>query len=320
MEPLKRCSKCGTERPLGFFSKNRRERCGYSGQCKICARAYYLAHRTLAPPREKKVKVCRCCSQPLLSWNERRSVYCADCKVKRKARQTAPRICKRCGTEYPSTHRGHDHIFCPSCLSHCARCGVPVEPYRGRKYCAECKELVRKEDGRASYRRRLEGKPMLCLEPRNCAECGKTFVPGNLSITGRNRGAKAKQKYCCSECKGRAASRRLPFIKSRARGYRSPHSRREYTLRSKYGLTFEKFQEMIFYQEGKCTICGRHQDEIAGKHPLVVDHDHANGKVRALVCNRCNTLVGYIENHGGLLDKARAYIERHKTIRVAESA
>jgi hypothetical protein len=48
-------------------------------------------------------------------------------------------------------------------------------------------------------------------------------------------------------------------------------------------------------QGGKCAIC--RQEAPPGKR-LNVDHCHATGVVRALLCTRCNLAVGFYENHG----------------------
>lgn len=55
-----------------------------------------------------------------------------------------------------------------------------------------------------------------------------------------------------------------------------------------YGLTSEVYQMLVNQQKGHCLICGQ-------KKKLVVDHCHASGKVRGLICQRCNIQVGWFE-------------------------
>ena len=78
-----------------------------------------------------------------------------------------------------------------------------------------------------------------------------------------------------------------------------------------YRMTIEDFQNMFINQKGKCLICDKQKK-------LIVDHDHyccptklTCGKcTRGLICSACNTLVGYLEMHENLLDKAEKYIQR----------
>ena len=75
-----------------------------------------------------------------------------------------------------------------------------------------------------------------------------------------------------------------------------------------YGINNEDYNNMFKEQSGKCEICGRHQSEI--NHVLCVDHNHSTGKVRALLCNKCNMLVGIVETSN--IRAAEEYINRHK--------
>ena len=89
----------------------------------------------------------------------------------------------------------------------------------------------------------------------------------------------------------------------------------------RHGLTGKSKQHMfdLLYeqQEGKCFICGISQAEIIARcdalikqrgyvghlaapvhRTLHIDHCHITGMIRGLLCERCNTSVMYLENHG----------------------
>ena len=72
----------------------------------------------------------------------------------------------------------------------------------------------------------------------------------------------------------------------------SKHNRKS-KLKAKYGLTIEDYDRMFEAQNGVCYICG--QLNYDGRR-LCVDHSHKTGKVRKLLCYRCNFLVGTVEN------------------------
>jgi hypothetical protein len=66
------------------------------------------------------------------------------------------------------------------------------------------------------------------------------------------------------------------------------------TLKKKYGLTLESYEEMLLKQEGKCAIC---ESGFGDKKPNLpnIDHNHITGKVRGLLCSPCNIVLGYVE-------------------------
>jgi hypothetical protein len=64
----------------------------------------------------------------------------------------------------------------------------------------------------------------------------------------------------------------------------------------RYGVTPERYAEMLMQQEGKCAICKRDNPNngYTNKH-FDVDHCHRTGKVRGLLCRQCNAMLGQIE-------------------------
>ena len=80
-------------------------------------------------------------------------------------------------------------------------------------------------------------------------------------------------------------------------------------LKHAFGMTLSQYQEMLESQRGCCKICGRHQKEF--KKRLCVDHCHDTGKIRGLLCNHCNYLVGSVETESELLDKCRKYLRKY---------
>ena len=63
-----------------------------------------------------------------------------------------------------------------------------------------------------------------------------------------------------------------------------------------YGLSLEDFRAMMERQNGECAMCHR-------KRPLVIDHNHDTGIVRALLCVKCNTVLGYFEKNRKLVER-----------------
>ena len=77
----------------------------------------------------------------------------------------------------------------------------------------------------------------------------------------------------------------------------------------KYGISRDDLDALIAAQDGKCAIC---KGAPTGKGDrLHVDHCHTSGKVRALLCHHCNTLLGLAGDDPARLRAAAAYLEAH---------
>ena len=75
-------------------------------------------------------------------------------------------------------------------------------------------------------------------------------------------------------------------------------------LEKLYGITQEGYNELFIKQNGRCAICGTTD---TGRHNYFdVDHCHETGKVRGLLCNRCNRALGRFEAIG--IDKLQHYL------------
>lgn len=80
----------------------------------------------------------------------------------------------------------------------------------------------------------------------------------------------------------------------------------------KYGLTVEQYDEMLIKQDRKCAICGESGDESKPHRPLYVDHNHETGKVRGLLCQRCNFMIGQARDSIEILRKGIRYLENYE--------
>lgn len=88
--------------------------------------------------------------------------------------------------------------------------------------------------------------------------------------------------------------------------------RLDYIFKRKYGISLERYNELFKIQGGVCAICGGNR----GKRRLAVDHDHATGTVRGLLCGLCNITVGLVEDSEILLEKTRLYLRKHSQLRL----
>lgn len=83
---------------------------------------------------------------------------------------------------------------------------------------------------------------------------------------------------------------------------------------SNYGITLAQYEEMLKTQDGKCAICEQPEtsvDRSGSLRSLAVDHCHNSGKVRGLLCSRCNTTLGKLEESPQLLRAMWDYMHKH---------
>ena len=73
-------------------------------------------------------------------------------------------------------------------------------------------------------------------------------------------------------------------------------------------VTNEDYDDLLKAQSGKCAICRRAPD-VSKK--LSIDHCHLTGTIRGLLCSRCNTAIGLVEDNIKTLESAAAYLTRH---------
>lgn len=85
--------------------------------------------------------------------------------------------------------------------------------------------------------------------------------------------------------------------------------RRMNGLHERYGLTALEFDALMRAQGGTCAVCKK----PPGKRRLHVDHEHVTGRIRGLLCFKCNASIGYMHDSPALLQAAVSYLESADT-------
>lgn len=117
-------------------------------------------------------------------------------------------------------------------------------------------------------------------QPRPCVLCGLDYQPNS-----------ARQKYC-KICVPTKAAR------MRQSRYGSGRATKRQIL---YGLSEQRWAEMLARFDGQCWICRQ-------RPATCVDHCHESGRVRGALCRVCNMVPSYVERPGWW-DTATAYLE-----------
>ena len=89
----------------------------------------------------------------------------------------------------------------------------------------------------------------------------------------------------------------------------TPKNRKAEKLKLRYGLTYEQWEKMRDEVSFSCMICGISEEEIGRK--LDVDHCHISNKVRGLLCNHCNGMLGHARDNAKILESAIQYLKTY---------
>lgn len=89
---------------------------------------------------------------------------------------------------------------------------------------------------------------------------------------------------------------------------RDPEGRWAYNIKRWYGIEPEDYYRMLEEQDGCCALCS--SDSPNGKRltKFHIDHCHETGKVRGLLCGKCNTFIGLANHDPDVLLRAAEYL------------
>ncbi len=189
---------------------------------------------------------------------------------------------------------GEERIFCSRCKewrtldNFVIHTQNPELMYRPRKSCKVCQNQYKRA---WESKRKYEPLPP-GVTTKVCVRC-KQEKP--LTEFYKLRTGKWGLDPRCRECKAKGEA-----VRQRSKW----HKIREAEVERLYGLSPDAY-EALYQEQGKaCAICGM----PSPKNPLHVDHDHATGQVRGLLCSRCNTLIGHAQEKTAVLERAAAYL------------
>lgn len=132
----------------------------------------------------------------------------------------------------------------------------------------------------------------------------RTTVPWRCRCGEANpeRRAENKSTALCKTCITNRAKRFA--LKEHGRWVRQ---KRDSHFRRKFGITVVEYDRLLAAQGGGCAICGKLQAE--SEKTFHVDHDHATGKVRGILCGGCNFMLGQVRDDPAILRTAIAYLQ-----------
>lgn len=101
------------------------------------------------------------------------------------------------------------------------------------------------------------------------------------------------------------ANRDKVLANVKARREANPNKHKSNRLKNTYGITLEQRDEMLLAQGGVCAICS---SDTPGKKDWAVDHCHKTKRVRGILCQHCNFMLGHARDSKDTLSKAIQYL------------
>lgn len=86
------------------------------------------------------------------------------------------------------------------------------------------------------------------------------------------------------------------------------HNSRFNTIKRTYNLNKEEFLEKFKSQNGCCEICNK---KFQKQRDIRIDHSHTTGKIRGLLCNKCNVCLGIHDENIDLLMSVINYLNKY---------
>ena len=182
-------------------------------------------------------------------------------------------------------------------------------------YCKECQKSDRQKH-LAKYKERNEA-----ITEKQCSCCKEVK---SRSEFYRNRSCSTGLKPNCKQCEKKMAEphKAKMLAKLKQWAIENPEldkkNRRERYFKSTHGITMAERSAMIEKQNGQCAICGKvpvlsPKPQNGREEALCIDHCHRTGKVRGMLCDRCNTALGIFQDSETILQAAINYLREHET-------
>ena len=103
-------------------------------------------------------------------------------------------------------------------------------------------------------------------------------------------------------------------IKTISKKYTNTHKNeikirsKKWSLKTKYGLSITEFDNLLLSQDNRCAICKEPLD-LQNPKNVNIDHNHLTGKVRGILCLKCNVAIGLLRDNPEYVYNAYKYLK-----------
>lgn len=137
------------------------------------------------------------------------------------------------------------------------------------------------------YLNSVENEKLLKQGNRKCSKCNEIKSVSDFWRNNTTTGMYSACSYC---------------ELLRTRGNQIKNRTKDKEAAKRYNITLNEYDKLI-KENCNCQICGI---ELQNPH---IDHDHITGKVRGVLCKKCNTGIGMLQDNVNILKNAISYLE-----------
>lgn len=151
---------------------------------------------------------------------------------------------------------------------------------------------------------------------RICKRCGTERPITDFHIVKEClEGRRPVCKFCIRKQQKKNYKTNIKFRRAKQRKWHTdnPRASKGSKLKSTYGITIEQYDIMFGVQGGVCSICGC-PEIVKRNHKiknLAVDHNHITGKIRGLLCQKCNQALGLLNENPVIIKNLLEYITKN---------
>jgi len=149
-----------------------------------------------------------------------------------------------------------------------------------------------------------------------CTECKETKAKEDFYFHKNGGRKSSKCKPCYVESRKTYSSNwkesNMDHVKEYNKNYYDSEKRLELHYKKEYNITLQDYDLMYEQQNGKCKICESTESKTPKSGRFCVDHDHATGEVRGLLCSSCNRGIGLLQDDPDVILNAYRYLTCNK--------
>lgn len=312
---MKRCTKCGEEKPVGVFGKSSRNKSGLRAECNDCRRVYERENRAMILDQKRRYYASQAARENIQTPEEKQCCQCLEVKPSEAFSRHKGSLdglnsyCKDCRNNGETTRRRtmgmmpRDYNIAKDGMKRCSKCEAtkPIELFGKDKNRSDglfphCKQCKRDE------RMRTADNPHPSEDlVRRCIKCGevkflKMFPPSRAfkdGISTRCRTCAYDYNRKADPAKKRETLRRLRAKHpDRYRAHGQKRRARKAAVGGR-GITEQDIQVMIYCQQGLCYYCERDGQKLTLDHVIPLDQNGPHDPDNAVMCcGVCNSSKG----------------------------